>query len=204
MRPAACIAAVPSLKFVTVNVNTLAPKESSTGANRKPPNPAKKSVNFAHELVLSGRVALLERDLNAYGIDLVGVQESRMRGSDFIAGDFYDMHIASVTSSGPHDIQLWIRRVSKVKYLCTIASSPRMLVALVKVPGLARPLCCAVGHAPQQGNLASIIDNFWEELFDAVVKATRRAGTGTELVVLIQRPRGECQVRLHRRGPARS
>ena len=76
------------IRLATANVSTLDPKEF------------KACLNQDNEAVLTGRISFLEDAFIEAGIDIVGVQESRIQGDLNIRGQHYDIRMAGAESTG--------------------------------------------------------------------------------------------------------
>ena len=141
------------LQVATANVCTLLHGDSQ--------EKAEKGVG----LRAAGRTATLERAFDKFKLDLVGVQESRLRGDGDKQAVKFRIVSSSANADGCFGVQLWIRISSRIKVKWAQPISPRLLLTMVVWKGMT--ILVVVAHAPHE--VTNMInkakaDNFWDEL----------------------------------------
>ena len=180
--------------MVTANVNSLRPSDASwlgcrAGAEahcKKKHRPARDNSD--------GRVALLEKEFDEVGADIIGIQESRVQGNFEYDGQIYHMISSGATEIGSHGVQIWLHRRLGASVVSTDAVSPRLLFAVVDLPPPIGRMILASAHAPQHGNELAVRTAFWELLRRKLAAHRRKHSKAAVCVCIDANGRvGQCE-----------
>lgn len=123
-----------------------------------------------------GRAEVLETLFFEEQLDVVTIQESRVRSPCVREGPFYIMHSAAATLAGLYGNQFWIRRDAGILVLSVVANHPRAMAVHLDIGGH-RVWVLSV-HAPsahvEEGQCREIWDAI-EVLMGLAVRGDRRA-----------------------------
>ena len=124
-----------ALRFCPANVNTLKPKEFS---------------NTVHDTVVitTSRIASLDHSFNEAGVQVLGIQISRIQGDLHFSTEHYDVRASVADTKGCCGVQLWTRK-DLVRYIrAFLPLSPRLLIAVMEYNNF--EIVIVVGHAPHE------------------------------------------------------
>ena len=159
-----------TVRCATANVSTLDPKEF------------KGCINQDNEAVLTGRISFLEDAFKDAGIDIVGVQESRIQGDLAIRGKHYDIRMAGAEATGRSGVQLWTSLNLAKGIIATIPISARLLFVAMEIRG--HCFIFAVAYGPQEDANSGEKNMFWRSMSSELVKV-RNAFPSAVVVLLI-------------------
>jgi hypothetical protein len=159
-----------TVRLATANVSTLDPKEF------------KACINQDNEAVLTGRISFLEDAFREAGIDIVGVQESRIQGDLAICGKHYDIRMAGAETTGRSAVQLWTSLDLAKGIIATIPISARLLFVVMEI----RDQCFVfvVAYGPQEVADSGEKNRFWCSMSCELIKI-RNAWPSAIVVLLI-------------------
>ena len=158
------------VRLATANISTLDPKEF------------KDCLNNDNEAVLTARVSFLEDAFKNTGIDIVGVQESRIQGDLHVCGNHYDIRMAGAESTGRSGVQLWTSLKISKGIISTIPVSPRLLFVVIRVNGCL--FLFVVAYGPQEDADSGEKNAFWCSMGSELTKV-RNAYPEAIVVLLI-------------------
>ena len=122
------------LSVATANVNTLLPRE------------IRDAIALGQAPLESTKVQRLEKEFNDAGLDLVGVQETRVQANMEVNKKHYSVIGSGATTAGTHGVQLWYARHLKATTLDVRPMDHRILFVVMQVSGWT--LIIGVVHAP--------------------------------------------------------
>lgn len=105
---------------------------------------------------------VLEDMFDACGVTIVGIQESRIRGSQTIHGDTYTMYASGCTATGSYGTQVWIHKKLGHRLHSVVDHSPRLLEVIIELAQFEHPLIVISGHAPQSHDTPETQRQFWD------------------------------------------
>ena len=105
--------AAPTIKFATVNVNTLHDNEFEA------------NVTTAEGVNTNGRTQIIEALLRNNGMDIVTVQEGRFKTAQTKVGCHYDIY-ACGGANGQYGSQVWVAHALRAKTMAAAAVNPRI------------------------------------------------------------------------------
>ena len=114
---------------------------------------------------MQSKQEFLEKQFPEHSFDIVGIQEGRSRSSGLKEGSRYKRVAASAYDDGSCGVQIWIRKSLRAELVHWQVVCPRIVHAVVKLRNGAN-VVIVCGHAPQSGNLESVKDEFWAQLWD--------------------------------------
>ena len=155
------------LRVATASVNTLGTKCTS----------AKDKQGYG--LLIAGKSARLTKEFNERGLDLVGLQETRLKqNSDMQKGEYRILGSAA-TSAGTFGVQLWIHKRIGVKVIEYHLDSPRRLTAVLQ--GAQKTWVVSVLHSPIEGDetAAPFMDEAAEK-----IREIKKKWSVAEIIVL--------------------
>ena len=141
------------LKVAAANVNTLTPQEVRAAQAQ------------GLGMLVSGKALRLDKEFVSAGLDLVGIQESRIQANTLAYRAHYHVIGSAATAAGTHGIQLWVARRLRATALETRPIDHRSLFVVLQIAG--RIIIVGVLHAPC--NLDSDGANFYAGV-DAIIR----------------------------------
>ena len=112
----------------------------------------------------AGRVQLLEMQFDSEGLDIIGLQESRLQESQVISGLVYNMYVSSADKQGCYGAQCWVRVSPKFRVVHWYAHHPRIVEVAVKLRGLKRHTHFISAHAPIEAADSNTKQCFWDKV----------------------------------------
>ena len=179
-----------TMTFVTANVLTLKPRCGRDGGfSRRQASAASvasrsmRTLDVGCEscgLLETGKIAVLQRDFANDNVDVVGMQECRLRTAAKVRGEHFLMVNSASSHRGQYGCALWLRHSCTnvegelhprfaLQDACVTFEDPRLLIVAVSSPSVC--FTCAVIHAPCcRGDLVSRdeLRSWWQWCDDAI------------------------------------
>ena len=111
-------------------------------------------------LLVAGKIQRLEKEFFEAGLDIIGMQETRLQLDADVRKKYYHIIGSAATTSGCYGMQLWVAMKFKAEVLECVPVSPRLLFVALKIQNVR--FIIFVAHSPIDGD--DLVNVFYDSM----------------------------------------